>query len=679
MKFSYNWLSEYLEKKLPAAEKLAEVLAMHSFEVEGVDKVGGDWVLNVDILPNRSDCLSHFGLAREIAAVDKNRVKEPAKEEIKIAKGNLKKIDLEIQCPEMVGRYSAIVIEGIKIQSSQRWLKDKLESVGIRAVNNIVDLTNFVMLESGQPLHAFDYDKIKNQKMILRKSKKGEKVVTLDDIEHELDQDILVMEDKDRLIDLVGIMGGQLSQIDQNTKNIVVQAGAFDRQSIYQTTKELGHSTDASAIYTQGTDLNSTEPALARIYHLLKQLGGSKTVQQIDVYPHKSEAKTIKLEAAKVKKVLGINIPSDKIKAILENSGLKVLGDKNLEIVIPTYRQDLVLPEDLIEEIGRIYGYDKIKPAMPKTALIPPEINEEIVYQNKLRDIMSSFGFSEAYNYSFISSETLKSCHVRAVEIANPTSQENKFLRPCLIPNLLKNVKDNARFFEQIKLFEIGKVFNINKQNQIEEQKAIGGVLALGPKAKNAQEFYQAKGIVDSLLNKLRISDIWYDDSIEEKNQILNAFHPIRRAQIKVGNDLIGWLGEVDRRTLNNFGLKERTAVFELDFDKVVQMAAEERLYTPPSKYPASVRDIAVLVERNTKVSEVLNLINAAGGKLVVDVDLFDIYEGKELPEDRKNLAFHIIYQSNDKTLTAQEVNKLHQKIAAVLEKERGWEVRKNA
>ena len=682
MKFSYNWLQEYYEKKLPAPDKLAEILTLHSFEVEGMNQVGQDWVLEVDILPNRADCLSHFGLAREIAAVLGKSIGKLEQEELKVVNGKLKPINLEIQCAQLVPCYSAIIIEGIKVSQSPNWLKERLETVGIRSINNIVDLTNFVMLETGQPLHAFDYDKIKDQKMILRQSSKGEKIVTLDDKEHKLEQGALVIEDNGRLIDLVVVMGGKLSEVDGQTKNIVLQAGNFDRKSIYQTTKSLGHSTDASAIYTQGIDPNLTIPTLGRAYFLLKQISGGNIVQLIDIYPKKIEPKKIKLEVDKVNGLLGIKVPANTIKSILQNSGLLVNGSANkLEATIPTFRQDLTAQEDLIEEIGRIYGYDKIPAQLPTATLVPSEINEEIVYENKVRDILTGFGFSETYNYSFVSNKTLDICKFKAPELENPVSQEQKYLRPCLIPNLVKNVKDNLRYFDEIKLFELGKIFQLSEKDKITEKKKLAGILVLKEKgnssANEAQEFYQLKGLVDSLLNKLRISDIWYDDQVDKKKNILSIFHPARRAEIKVGNDLVGYLGKIRPEILKTMGIEKKAAVFELDFEALVRLATEERIYLPPSKYPALIRDIAVLVEQGTKVVEVLNLINAAGGQLVADIDLFDIYEGKELPENKKNLAFHIIYQAEDKTLTEKEVDQLHQKIVKALEEEGGWEIRK--
>ena len=396
MLFSYNWLKDYI-KKLPKPDKLAEILTMHSFEVEEVKKRGKDYVLNIDVLPNRGhDCLSHWGVAREISAILDRDLEPLKRKRLKKEKGEIGLINLKIKCPKLVPRYSAIVAEGVKVGPSPKWLKEKIESVGLRSINNIVDLTNYVMLEIGQPLHAFDYDKIQGHQMILRESKKGERLVTLDNSSHTLDRGMLVIEDKNRLIDLVGIMGGKLTQVDSKTKNIVLQAGNFDRQTIYKAVRKLSHRTEASNIYSQGIDPNLTISTLERAYFLLTKLNGGKIVQIIDFYPKKVQPKKIKLDYRYLVKLLGVKIERKEVKEILKRLGFQIIKEKHpiLTVEVPTFRLDVSLQEDLIEEIGRIYGYEKIPSTFPVVSLIPPKRNLEIFWENMTKDILKELGFT---------------------------------------------------------------------------------------------------------------------------------------------------------------------------------------------------------------------------------------------------------------------------------------------
>ncbi len=673
MLFSYNWLQNLIKDKLPKPEKLAELLTMHSFEIEEVKKIGNDFVLDIDVLPNRAhDCFSHIGIAREIAVILNRKLEIPKKQELKKIKGKLSPINLKIKCPKLVPRYSAIVIEGIKVKQSPQWLKQKLKTVGIRSINNIVDLTNYIMLETGQPIHAFDYNKIQEQKIILRQSKKGERVITLDNIEHNLDKGMLVMEDKLRLIDLVGIMGGKLSEVDAKTKNIVLQAGNFDRKNIYQTVKNLNHSTDASDIYTQGIDPNLTIFSLERAYFLLNKFCDGKIVQIIDIYPKRVFPKKIKLDLDYTEKLLGIKIPQKQIIKILKSLGLKIIriGSAQLEVEIPTFRMDISIPEDLIEEIGRIYGYQKIPNIFPNVSLIPPKKNLEILWENIIKDNLKEARFSEVYNYSFVGEEIIeifKWKDKEIIEIENPISVEQKYLRPSLIPNLLQNVKENLKYYKEVKIFELGKIFL--KPNL--EKRMLTGIIT-------GEVFYQIKGVVDLLLNKLGISNIWYDEfqSTPEESK-LNIWHSEKQAEIKIDNQEIGFLGEIHPQILEKLKIKGGVTVFDIDFEQLQKLTTDEHQYQPISSYPAAVRDLAILVPLKTKVIDVLNIINLAGGKLVRDVDLFDIYEGEEIEGLKKNLAFHIIYQAEDRTLSSKEIDEIHWKIIKALEENMEWEVRK--
>jgi len=661
MKISYNWLQSFFNKKLPVPEKLADLLTFHSFQVEEVKpclpagrKNDEDWILDIDVLPNRSyDCLSHQGIAREISVL----LKYPFKlidygKKIKESKELISKvIKIEVRDKKLCPRYTSRVIVDVKIGTSPKWIQERLITCGLKPISNVVDIANYVMLETGQPMHAFDADKLRGNRIIVRRAKKGEKIISLDNEKYDLDENVLVIADEKDPVCIAGIKGGINPAIDGQTKRIVLEAANFNPLVIRQGSKKINLRTDASWRFENGLDPNLTQEAINMCAYLIQDIAKGKILKgSIDVYQDKKEIKKINLDTSNVRNLLGINISDKEIVDILKRLDFKTKAMKDkLQVIIPSNRLDISIPEDLIEEIGRIYGFEKIPSQLPDAILIPSKKREDLIYQNKIKDILINLGFNEVYNYSLLSNK-------ESIKLSNPVSQEQKYLRSSLIPLLIKNVKDNKRYFENVRLFEIGKVFNLDKHQVVEKNK-LSCIISLDEKKKESQEFYHLKGVIDSLLNKIGISDIWYDDTLKGN----------RKAEIRVGNDLLGWIEEIE----------PNIAGLEIDFEKLVQLATEERVYTAPSKYPAVVRDVSVLVDYGTKVVEVLNLINKVGGFLVRDIDLFDIYEGKNIPDNKKNLAFHIIFQSNERTLIDKEVNQLQDLIITALEREGGWEVRK--
>jgi len=685
MKFSYNFLQSFFKSKLPKPEKLADLLTYHFAEVEGISKQGKDFLLDIDIRPNRGpDCFSYMGIAREIGAILKLTPLLPKSKRAIKETSKIKEL-ISISCQAKAGclRYTGGIIKGVKVGSSPKWLKARLKSNNINPINNIVDATNYVMLETGQPLHAFDYDKIagdKTKKIIVRRAKKGEKITTLDDREIKLDKDILIIADKKEPLAIAGIKGGKKAEITNKTTNILLEAANFDRILIRRASKKIGLKTDASRRFEYGIDPNLTQLGINRSLVLIQELAGGMIIPgRVDFYPKKPVPKRIKLELDYVEKLLGIKIPVKEIKDILRRLGftfvpqVSALSKKQILIDVPSFRLDISYPEDIIEEIGRLYGYRKIPSKFPLVALIPPERNLEIFWENMIKDILKEAGFWEVYNYAFLSQEELDIFNLKnAVEVKNPVSIEYQFLAPSLVPNLIKDVAKNQEYFNDIRIFELSNVFQKTKKTKkgVIERKRLS-VLISTEDLKPAEGFYQMKGVVDLLLNKLGISDIWYEEHRS------TSWEGRYCAVIKIGGEEIGFLGNIDREVLDRLGVKNEAVIFDIDFDKLQKLASEENEYQPLSKYPAAVRDLAVLVPSDVKVIDVLNKINAAGGKLVRDVDLFDIYEGEELPEEKKNLAFHIIYQAPDRVLSSEEIDQLQEKIIEALEEEPEWEVRK--
>ncbi len=664
MKFSFNWLQSFFDKKLPKPEKLAEILTMHCFEVEKVEKIGKDFVLDIDVLPNRTDCYSHLGIAREISSILGLKLKE---EKWKIQEEkNLKAKDFaSIKVFSGCQRYTARVILDVKVGESPQWIKERLEACGIKPINNVVDITNYVMLELGQPLHAFDLEKIEGKKVIVRFAKKGEKISTLDDEKYDLDKDILVIADQKRPIAIAGIKGGKETGISQNTKIVFLESANFDPVIIRRSSVKLDLKTDASMRFSHGLDPNLTEIAINRAAYLISKICGGKIAKGVlDYYPEKALPKKIKLEIEKVESLLGVKIPKSRILKILKNLGFKV--NQKLEVEVPTFRRDVSIQEDLIEEIGRIYGYEKIQKQFPISALIPPKKNSEIFWENFVKDVLVSLGFTEVYNYSFLSKEDIENFGFKkeATEIENPASAFYQFLRPSLIPGLIKNIQKNQAEFSEIKIFEIGKIFKNKK-----EKKALAGVIT-------GEKFFEAKGVIDALLKKMGISNFYFDfyQPTPEESKI-SIWKIKKSAEIKIDGEEIGFLGEISKRILEKYKIKNNIVAFDIDFEKLAKLATEEHEYEPFSVYPAIVRDISVLVPKNVLVEEIMNVIEEAAGKLIRDIDLFDIYE--EIEEERKSLAFRIIFQLKERAILPEEVEKAFQKIIENLEKNPNWEVRK--
>jgi phenylalanyl-tRNA synthetase beta chain len=693
MVFSYNWLKDYIKGKLPEPKKLAELLTIHSFEVSEIKKISSDFVLDIDVLPNRAcDCFSHAGIARELAAVANLNYQSPTsmiREDKKLKAKDFVSVEVKnkMACP----RYTSRVITDVKIGPSPKWIRERLKVCGLKPINNVVDIANYVMLETGQPLHAFDGQKLEGKKIIVRFAKNREKIVTLDDQNLDLNENILVIADAKKPVAIAGIKGGKIPEIAKSTEIVILESANFNPRIIRRGSKKLGLITDASWRFEHGISPDLTEMAINRACYLIQKIAKGKVGDEakassspftnvrvakglIDFYPKKALPKRIKLDLDYLEKLLGIKIPAREIKNIFKKLDFQLIYSKNKSVMVkvPTRRLDISLPEDLIEEIGRIAGFEKIKAAFPITALIPPRRNIEIFWEDMTKNILKEAGFTEVYNYSFISARDADIFNYRPkdlVEVENPISLEQKYLRPSLIPNLLKNVEKNARYIPEIKIFELGKTFKNLKTT--EEKRMLTGLISTG-------EFRQLKGVVDLILNKLGISNIWYDDyrPTPEESKI-NIWHPKKCTEIKVDREEIGFLGEISPRILENLKFLGEVVVFNIDFGKLSKFASEEHEYRPISRFPAAVRDIAILAPGTVRVEEVLNKIETAGGSLVRDVDLFDIYEGEEIPRGKKNLAFHIIYQAKNKTLSSKEIDETQDKIIKALEKNPEWQVRR--
>lgn len=683
MKVSYNWLKEYV-KNLPKPEKVADLLTMHSFEVESMERVGNDYILNIDVLPNRaSDCLSHIGIARECSALLNSKLQIPKSKPIGFNQKVSDFIKLEVKDSEACPRYVAKVITNIKIGPSPKWLKEKIEVIGQKSINNIVDVANYIMFETGQPLHVFDLDKLDGGKIVVRRAQKKENIITLDNEKLELDNSVLIIADAKDPLALAGVKGGKKAEISNRTKNIVLESANFSIKSIRATSKKTGIKTEASIRFEYGLDPNLAEQAIDRAAGLIQKIADGKiTKDKVDFYPKKVFPVKMKLNLDKLKSIAGIEI--SKQEAIKNLKALDFIVDNSLKVTIPVFRQDIKIEEDLIEEIIRLFGYNKISAEHPLGLLGAVKQDTVLSINNKIKTIFEGLGFFEIYNFSFVGEDDLTNLKISKedyIELENPLSQELKYLRKDLLINLLKNVKNNFKKTftkrDEIKIFELGTVYRKNKAI-IKEEKMLSGLIAVSNEKEIGEKFYELKGAIDTLFDKLGIADHWYDDFQATSEWTDKIFwQDVGTAEIKSGDEEIGFLGEISPKILSVLNIRGVVIGFNLNFEKILKLAQEELVYRAPSSYPAAVRDLAILVNRGDKVADVLNLINRVGGELVRDVDLFDMYEGEEIPEGKKNLAFRIIYQSYNRTLKDEEVDKIQKRIIRELEKEQGWRVRK--
>ncbi len=677
MVFSYNWLQSFFERKISKPEKLADFLTMKSFEVESIEKIGDDFGLNIEVLPNRGpDCFSHLGIAREVGAILGYELvtrNYPLKEDKSLKTKDFLKV--EVKNKNDCYRYIARTIFDVKIDSSPKWIREKLLVCGLRPINNVVDILNYVMLETGQPLHAFDFDKIAGKKIIVRKAQKGEKIITFDNEKYELDKEVLVIADDKTPLAIAGIKGGKKAEISKRTKRIVLESANFNQKTIRAGSKKIDLKTDASWRFEHGIDPNLAELAINQASYLIQEIAGGNVCQGfIDFYPKKLLPKKIRLDLDYVENLLGVKIAKKEIEDILKRLKFKVSqplspsSDNTLIVEVPTFRLDISLAEDLIEEIARLYGYQKIPLVFPTVTLIPPQKNLNLFWEKIAKDTLKEAGLTETYNYSFIGEREKEIFNFKdLIELENPTSADYKYLRPSLIPHLLKNIQKNQRFLKEIKIFELGKIY---KRPNFEEKRRLTGAI-------RGKAFFEAKGVVDFLFQNLGIAQVWYDgfQPTPEETEI-SIWHPLRCAEIKVNHEEVGFLGEIAPKITDFFKIEDKVTIFDLDFEKLSRLASEEAIYQPISSYPAAIRDLSVLVPRRILADEVLNEIERSGGELLRDVDLFDIYEGEELPEGMKNLTFHLIYQARDRVLSSKEIEQIQQNIIKTLE-ENGWQVRK--
>jgi phenylalanyl-tRNA synthetase beta chain len=680
MKFSYNFLQSYFKKKLPEATKLAQEIALHVFEIDGVEKKGGDYVIDVDILPNRPDCMSHIGLAWEIGAILREKVlmvPPKLKEDKKVKASDY--IAVTSKDKKSNPRYCARVITGVKVGPSPKWLSDILETCGLRPINNIVDAANYVMLQYGQPLHCFDYEKIAGngkKEIIVRFAQKGEKIACLDDKEYELNEKILLIADKDKPLAIAGIKGGKSAEIHNNTKTVVIESANFEQHLIRGASRALALRTDASSRFEHGLDPMFAETGANCLAELIIKIAGGKLASGlIDTAYAKEKKQIVRLPVDKVARVLGVDVPEKEIISSLGSLGFVCKKAKagSLDVSVPFWRQDIEWPEDLIEEIVRIWGYEKIEPKFPKEILAPAHKIDKFVWPNILRQEMKALGWFESLNYSFVGEEDFSVWNLNKdnlVLLDNPMSSEFCAMRPKLIINLSKNIASNQANTENLRFYEIGKEFkksgtSINPSQ--DEQLVFAGVCA----RDNAHDsFMEAKSALTAALEGLGITDIRY---VVPKS--CEAYLLENCAGVEAEGKNIGFVGLLNPDITKKLRINNFVSAFEVDMQAISAMADMDSQYEEISKFPSIVRDLSVVVPEQTYIDEVFSLIQEGANAFVKNVELFDIYEGEKNLPGKKSLSFHIVLQSKEKTLSSDDADNVINNIIAKL-KSKGWEVK---
>lgn len=642
----------------------------------------GDVILDIEVTPNRPDCLSVIGIAREVAALTGEELRLP---EIKYEESeppveqlaSVKILDSEL-CP----RYCAGIVWDVKVEPSPRWMQERLSSLGMRPINNIVDITNYVMLEHGQPLHAFDYEKLKGGKIVVRRAGEGESLLTLDGEERNLSADTLVIADEQNPVALAGVMGGMESEVNEGTTSILLESANFSQASIRYTSRKLGLLTESSTRFEKGLSPEIPLPALRRAIGLIKQLAGGKVARGIiDVYPDRREKSPILLSKKRVKQVLGIELNTEQISNVLSSLGFvcEKSAPDELEVGIPYWRNDVSLADDLVEEVARIIGYGKI-PASPLSGELPQfEPDPLLSLREKVRDVLTGCGMQEVITHSLISRQDLESSKVKelsAIQVANPLSRRQECLRTSLRPELLRTFAAGERKQEKgLMLFEVGKVYLPRGGELPEEREMLCGVVG-GPRFGRSWlagggelDFFTAKGILETLLGKFGIEAEF--EPAEEPGLL-----PARTAEIKVAEEKVGLLGDIHPQVKADFDLTSKTiTLFELELEKLFPWTRQAFYFQPPPRFPEIQRDLALLADVDIPAKKIKEIFQRF--PQVSWVEVFDVYQGEPVPLGKKSLAFSVLYQSPERTLTEEEVEELQQQILEELKSELGVVLRR--
>ena len=647
-----------------------------------------DAVLELAVTPNRSDCLSIIGVARELAAITHAAARPP---EIKMQEtepetASLTSITIEddIGCP----RYAARIVSGVKIGPSPLWMQQKLKKVGLRPLNNVVDVTNYVLMELGHPLHAFDYHKLEENRIVVRRARKDESIVTLDGAERALSEDMLVIADAANPVAVAGVMGGANSEVTEQTTTVLIESAYFDPKSIRRTSKALALSTEASYRFERGADYEMLIMALDRAASLMAELAGGTIARgMIDAYPRKFAPAEIDLRYQRIKRILGIEVAPDAVVSILASLGFEIISKEaeTVSVRVPSFRPDVSAEIDLIEEVARIYGYDRIEPTYPQDTAVMSRGIQPRSLEDEVRLIMKGCGFSEIINLSFGAPtdmedfpETRPGENLKPIRMKNPLTEDASTLRSTLIPGLLKNLRANINTGNKnLKMYEVGKVYWPIDNEILPEEPVFICAAATGLsrpvnwKGKPSEtDFFEMKGVAETVLESLCSA------KITAARATHSGFHPGMCADLMLDGQSVGKIGEIHPGILEKHEITQKVYVFEINLTELQSWPPARKTYQRLSRFPYSERDLAVVVDEQVEAADLEEAIVRAGGEFLTGVLLFDIYRGKQAGEKKKSLAFSLRFQSSERTLTDDEIAAACKTIMGALEKEFGAKLR---
>lgn len=681
-----------LDLKTMPAEQAHGIMVLPPDTPLGVDvrQVLGldDILLELELTPNRGDCLSVTGVAREVAALLGKNFRMPAPAFPEMSETVEGQVQVDIDEPALCRRYVARLVKNVKIGSSPPWMQRRLRSAGIRPISNIVDVTNYVMLELGQPLHAFDFDLISGRHIIVRCAGEDEKIVSLDGVERELDPSMLVIADPSRPVAIAGVMGGLTSEVTSGTESVLLESACFDPIRVRRTARRLGLRSESAHRFEKGVDPGGCIRAIDRAAQLIQEIGaGEAAAGVVDNYPFPVAEKVIALRQSRITRVLGVEVPVPFVRNILSSLHFKLSDHGNeMLVTVPTYRPDLNGEIDLIEEVARIYGYHRLPCTLPCGPATHGHKTKEQLFVENLRDIMAGAGLFEVVTYSFINPDVFNLINLppehylrRPAALKNPLSEEHSVMRtvmwPCLLDVLVRNynrqVKDGA-------VFEIGRVFYPRGEGrQPEENPVLAAVVTGHAKGgwnlpSREMDFYFLKGILETLFRQINVLEV---DFLPENTE--PSFHPGRTARVVSGGCVLGIIGEVYPDVLENFGLGQRAVACEINLDRLFETSGRGKKYRQLPRFPGVGRDLAIVISQDVPAREIFKVIRENGGELLEEIGLFDLYRGQQVPEGRQSMAFALKFQAADRTLTDSEVAERLDAITRALKMHLGVELRR--
>lgn len=688
MNISYNWLKDLIDIDM-TPEDLAGQLTRVGLAVEGVHPHGNDFVLDIDLTSNRSDCLSHLGVAREISAITGKPVKaahrtDEVEPEIPLP-AVLAYDVVAIQNPELCHRFTARIIKNVKIGPSPQWLVDRLEAIGERAINNIADITNYVMHELGQPMHAFDLDKLDEKRLVVRRARAGETIKTLDEVERKLDDTMLAICDAQKPVAVGGVMGGLDSGISDSTTNVLLEVAYFKRENIRQTSRKLGLATEASYRFERGVDIDNLVNASNRAAELICELAAGQLGEFVDTYPTKAETKEVRSSniAGAVKRLTGLDVSGDESVRILSSLGINHSEGDPTTFLSPTWRHDIAIEEDLVEEVARSVGYENIAEELPP-AFGAGEYQTNEPRKKRLRRVLVDLGFEEAVSYSFIDTkhddrfDLVPGIRDERLEENYVTLRDSVIegavrMRPTLLPGLLEAVRLNLNHQRRdLRIFEIGKCFaaQASEEGLPNEREILSLVVTGGDASANKAmtsrelDFYDAKGALEAAFDAVGVGEI---EVRPDESRHLRAG---QSASISIGGATVGKLGKLSEEIAADYKFKQPVYVAELDLQTVLAQETAPVLYRPLPKYPAVVRDVSFVVSRATSFEQIRNSIRAQSRDLCRAITFVDVYEGKGIASDERSITIRLEYRSDERTLLETEVDGVHNGIIEAVEKD---------